>query len=108
MAALAAELAATLASHETYRRKGVAEALDGGWGQVEKVGVTALGTALPLGLQLASFVVARRKPGILSDVASVAVLAGSLLLRVSMLSIGDRSAERPGISFRFSQPDNLP
>lgn len=108
VAALVAELAATLASHETYRRKGVAEALDGGWGQVEKVGVTALGTALPLGLQLASFVVARRKPGILSDVASVAVLAGSLLLRVSTLSIGDRSAERPGISFRFSQPDNLP
>ena len=56
LAALAAELAATLASHETYRRKGVAEALDGGWGQVEKIGVTGLGTALPLGLQLASLV----------------------------------------------------
>jgi formate-dependent nitrite reductase membrane component NrfD len=108
VAALAAELAATLASHEMYRRKGVAEALDGGWGHVEKVGVTGWGTALPLGLQLASFVLARRKPGVLSDVASVAVLAGSLLLRVSMLSVGDRSAERPGISFRFSQPENLP
>ncbi len=107
VAALAAELAATLASHETYQRKGVAEAFDGGWGQVEKIGVTALGTALPLGLQLASVVLARRRPGVLSDVASVAVLAGSLLLRVSMLSSGDRSAERPGISFRFSQPENL-
>ena len=57
---------------------------------------------------LRPFVLARRRPGILSDVASVAVLAGSLLLRVSMLSSGDRSAERPGISFRFSQPENLP
>jgi hypothetical protein len=63
---------------------------------------------LPLGLQLASLALARRTPGILSDVASVAVLTGSLLLRVSMLSAGDASAERPGISFRFSQPDNLP
>jgi hypothetical protein len=27
---------------------------------------------------------------------------------VLMLLIGDSSAERPGISFRFSQPDNLP
>ena len=108
VAALATELAATLASHETYQRKGVAEALDGRWGQVEKIGVTGLGTALPLGLHLASFALARRKPGVLSDVASVAVLAGSLLMRVSMLSAGDRSAERPGISFRFSQPENLP
>lgn len=108
VAALAAELVATLASHETYRRKGVAEALDGGSGQVEKVGVTALGTVVPLSLQLASFALERRKPGILSNIASVAVLAGSLLLRVSMLSAGDSSAERPGISFRFSQPENLP
>jgi protein NrfD len=108
VAALAAELVATLASHETYRRTGVAEALDGGWGKVDRIGVTGLGTALPLGLQLASFALARRKAGILSDVASVAVLAGSLLLRVSMLSNGDTSAERPQISFRFSQPDNLP
>jgi formate-dependent nitrite reductase membrane component NrfD len=108
VAALAAEVAATIASHETYRRKGVAEALDGGWGQVEKIGATGLGTVLPLGLQLASLALARRTPGILSDVASVAVLTGSLLLRVSMLSAGDASAERPGISFRFSQPDNLP
>ena len=76
VAALAAELAATLASHETYQRKGVAEALDGGWGQVEKIGVTALGTALPLGLQLASVVLARRKPGVLSNVASVAGAGG--------------------------------
>jgi formate-dependent nitrite reductase membrane component NrfD len=106
VAALAAELAATLASHETYRRKGVAEALEGGWGQVETVAVTTLGTALPLGLQLASLVTARRAPAV-SGIASVAVLAGSLLLRVSMLSAGARSAERSGISFRFSQPENL-
>jgi formate-dependent nitrite reductase membrane component NrfD len=108
VAALSAELAATLASHGTYRRKGVAEALDGGWGQVETIGATALGAALPLGLQIASLATARRKPGVLSSVASIAVLAGSLLLRVSILSAGDISAERPGINFRFSRPENLP
>jgi formate-dependent nitrite reductase membrane component NrfD len=97
-----------MASHETYRRKGVAEALDGGWGQGEKVGVTVLGTALPLGLQLASLATARRKPGVLSSVASLAVLAGSLLGRVSILSAGGTSAERPGINFRFARPENLP
>jgi formate-dependent nitrite reductase membrane component NrfD len=100
VAALAAELAATLASHESYQRKGVA--------QVEKIGVTALGTVLPLGLQLASLTMARRKPGVVSSVASIAVLAGSLLLRVSIMSAGDQSAERPEISFRFSRPENLP
>jgi protein NrfD len=108
VAALATELAATLVSHETYRRTGVAEAVEGRWGQVDKIGVTGLGTGLPLGLQLASLALGRRRPGILSDIASVAVLAGSLLLRVSMLSNGDTSAARPDISFRFSQPDNLP
>jgi hypothetical protein len=41
-------------------------------------------------------------------VASIAVLAGSLLLRVSIMSAGDQSAERPEISFRFSRPENLP
>jgi hypothetical protein len=30
-----------------------------------------LGTALPLGIQLASFALARRKPGILSDVTFI-------------------------------------
>ena len=105
--ALAADLAATLASHRTYRRKGVEEALQGRWGLVEKIGVTIVGMALPLGLHSLSLVTGRR-PGRLSRVASVAALAGSALLRVSVMGAGDVSASRPDISFRFAQPENLP
>ncbi len=107
VAALVAELAAGAASHEAYRRRGVAAALEGGWGQVERQGVTALGTAGPLLLHMASLTLSRR-PGRLSSLASWAGLAGSLLLRVSIMSAGDESASRPEISFRFSQPENLP
>lgn len=107
VASLAAELAATGASHRTYRRKGVAGAFDSGWGAVEKLGVTALGVALPLGLQAASLVSGRR-PGRVSTLASLAVLAGSAMLRVSIMAAGSESARRPEISFRFSQPENLP
>jgi len=108
VAALAAELAATVASHRTYREKGVAAALEGGWGRVEKQGATGLGAALPMVLQMASMAATRGRPGRLSDLASLAVLGGSLMLRVSIMSAGDKSAARPEISFRFSQPDNLP
>ncbi len=107
LAALAVELAATRASHRTYERRGVAAALDGGWGQVERLGATGLGTLMPLGLHAASLALARQ-PGNLSNLASLAVMAGSLLLRVSVMAAGDESANRPEVSFRFSQPENLP
>jgi formate-dependent nitrite reductase membrane component NrfD len=107
LAALAAELAATGASHARYQEAGVAAALDGGWGAVEKLGATLVGAAVPAGLLVASGVVARR-PGLLSSAGAVAAIAGSLLLRVSIMEAGDRSASDPNISFRFSQPRNLP
>ena len=107
VAALVTELAATAASHDAYERTGVAEALDGGWGQVERQGATGLGVMAPLVLQMASLTFSRR-PGTLSTLAAIAGLAGSLLLRVSIMGAGDTSAERPEISFRFSQPRNLP
>ncbi len=107
LAALGAELAATAASHAAYRQKGVDEALNGPEGQIEAIGATGLGAILPLGLQAASLVLSRR-PGLLSTLASTAVLAGSLMLRISIMGAGDRSAERPEVSFRFSQPENLP
>ena len=106
--ALAAELIATAASHETYRRKGVSEALDGGWGWVERVVATRAGAMLPLGLHAASLLASRRRPGPVSDAACVAVLAGSLLTRVAIMAAGDESASRPEISLRFAQPENLP
>ncbi len=104
---MATELAAGAASHRAYQRTGVAAALDGAWGQVEKIGATGLGAMLPLGLHLASAVLGRRA-GRLSEAASLATLAGSALLRVSIMGAGDESARRPEISFRFSQPENLP
>jgi formate-dependent nitrite reductase membrane component NrfD len=97
-AALSAELAATIASHRTYERRGVAGAFAGPWGDVEKLGATGAGVLLPLGLLALG-----RGGG--SRAASLAVLAGSLLLRVSIMAAGDRSAADPNISFRFSQPE---
>jgi protein NrfD len=117
VAALAAELAATTGSHRSYRQKGVAEALDGPWGAVEDWGATKLGVVAPLVLHGLSFLLPPRQPSrspptqpstALSGLASLAVLAGSLLLRVSILGTGDESARRPDISLRFAQPDNLP
>ena len=104
VAALAIELAATVRSHRSYRETGVEEALHGGWGAVEAVGATGLGAALPLGLKLASLAFGSRG----SRLASLAMLGGSLLLRVSIMEAGASSAARPEISFRFSQPANLP
>ena len=107
MAALLIELVATRISHRTYQRAGVDEALDGIAGQVEKWGATNFGVALPLGLHAASLALSRC-PNTASGIASLAVLAGSLMLRVSIMAAGDASASRPEISFRFSQPRNLP
>jgi len=104
-AALTAELVTDAVQALQYRRKGVAGALSGGWGVAEKVGATGLGVVLPLGLHVLSSVRGGRG---LSRLASIAVLGGSLLLRVSIMAAGDKSARTPEISFRFAQPDNLP
>ncbi len=103
VAALGMELAAAMRSHQTYAARGVEESLQTGWGGVEKYGATGVGVVLPLGLKLAGMAFGGR-----GRIANLAVLAGSLLLRVSIMEAGDISAERPEISFRFSQPDNLP
>ncbi len=108
LAALSAELVATIASHKTYVKRGVDGALDGRWGQVERIAATGLCTMLPIGLQAVSLATGKRRPGTLSDMACLASIAGSLLLRVSMMEAGGKSALDPAISFRFSQPENLP
>jgi formate-dependent nitrite reductase membrane component NrfD len=108
LAALLAEYAAAEASHATYARTGVAGALQGVWGQVERLGATGLGNLAPIGLLAASKTLARRERGGLSTGAALAALVGGLLLRVSIMEAGDVSASDPSISFRFSQPENLP
>ena len=107
-AALATEAVAAMVSNEAYEKKGVRGALDSPSGQLEKTGATKLGVLLPLSLLAVSALVGRHRRGGLSDVAAVAVLAGSAMLRVSIMGAGDVSAERPDVSFRFSQPKNLP
>ena len=107
--ALLVEGAATLVHHRTVKAKGVGEALDGRWGRIEGTAVTGLGLLLPLALfATARLIRDERRAAAVSDLASAAVVAGSALLRVSTLAIGDESARRPEISFRFSQPENLP
>jgi protein NrfD len=111
VAALAAELTATMASTRTYREKGVAGPLEeGAWAVAEKYGVVGLGVLAPLGVHATSLVLTRNvsAPRTLSNAASLAVLVGSALMRIAIMAAGDESARRPEISFRFTQPDNLP
>jgi protein NrfD len=108
VAALAVELAATLSADEQYRRKGVAGAMETLPGVIEEVGAGGLGMALPLGLHAASLLLLPRRSRSLSALASLAILAGSAILRISFMAAGDESALRPEISLRLAQAENLP
>ncbi len=105
--ALATELVATLISHDVVKKKGVGESLKSGWGRTEEVAVLGFGILLPLGLYGVSRASGRRSASA-STVAALATIAGSAVLRITTLGIGDDSAARPEVSFRFSQPENLP
>jgi len=106
--ALATELVTGRISDGIYEKAGVADARKSPYGRMEKIGVTGFGIILPLGLQLAGLFTDRRTTRRLGAIASLSAIAGSALLRVSTIGIGDVSAKRPEISFRFSQPENLP
>ncbi len=108
VAALALELAATISADEQYRRKGVAGALETLPGVIQEVGAGGLGIVLPLGLHGASLLLLPRRSRMLSAAASLAVLAGSAILRIAFLAAGDESALDPEMSLRFTQPENLP
>jgi hypothetical protein len=106
-AALAVELAATVMSHKTVEAKGVGESLKSDWGKTEEVVALGVGVLLPLGIYAATRL-RGRGPTAANDLAAVATLVGSAMLRVCTLGIGDDSASRPEVSLRFSQPQNLP
>ncbi|HET8995217.1 MAG TPA: NrfD/PsrC family molybdoenzyme membrane anchor subunit [Acetobacteraceae bacterium] len=108
IAALATELAATLASEERYRRTGVDRALHSTPGVLDQLGGTGIGVLLPLGLYAASLLLTRRRSRTLTTAASLAVLGGSLAMRIGVMAAGDESARRPEISMGFAQPENLP
>jgi formate-dependent nitrite reductase membrane component NrfD len=98
VAGLAVELAAILASDHAQQLAGVRSAPSSR---------DIAGAAVPLGLFLASAMLPRRVQA-LSQVAAVAALAGSLLMRIGVIRDGQQSAAGPDISMRFAQPDNLP
>lgn len=98
--ALGLEFASGIAQHRAFKARGVAAALDGPAGQAEKA-VTVLGTLLPIGL-LGTSLLSRRLPS-LANAASVAVLAGSAALRISIMAAGNESARRPDVSFAFTE-----
>ena len=60
-----------------------------------------LGTLLPIGL-LGASLLSRRLPS-LANAASVAALAGSAALRISIMAAGNESARRPEGSFAFTE-----
>jgi hypothetical protein len=62
-----------------------------------------LAIAVPLGLFALSLLCPRRSRS-LSTAASMGVLAGSLAMRINVMSEGDESARRPELSMRFAQP----
>ena len=107
LAALTTELAATFLADARYRQAGIDDGRSGPWGKTEKIGATGLGVMLPIGLIIASRLSPRHADK-LATAADVLTLAGSALMRTSMLGVGIESAKRPDISMRFAQPDNLP
>ncbi len=94
VAGLAVELAAILASDHAQKQAGVRETASSR---------DIAGVAVPLVLFLASQLLPRRAQAV-SQVAGVAALAGSLLMRIGVIQDGQRSAARPDVSMRFAQP----
>jgi formate-dependent nitrite reductase membrane component NrfD len=106
-AALIVELAATALSHKRVKAMGVGESMKSDWGKTEEVMALGVGVLLPLGIYAATRLRGRR-PTAANELAAVATLVGSAMLRISTLGVGDDSASRPEVSLRFSQPENLP
>ncbi|HQT75911.1 MAG TPA: polysulfide reductase NrfD [Rhodopila sp.] len=100
--ALAVEVAATVVADEEYRRTGVDEALKSPSGRLDTIGAFDVGTVVPLGL-LAFGLLHGGRSRPLSSMASLAVLGGSLMMRIAVIGSGDVSASRPDISLRFMQ-----
>ena len=76
-------------------------------GKADRLAGTGFGVVLPLGLFLASLLLTRRRSRTLTTAASLAVLGGSLAMRIGVMAAGDESARRPEISMGFAQPENL-
>ncbi|MBE7217009.1 MAG: polysulfide reductase NrfD [Caulobacteraceae bacterium] len=111
-AALAVELAAGVVQERRFEEVGVDQAMHTAAGRREKLLATGLGVAAPLSLLAAAWLCRAREEDDAADalatLASACTLAGGLALRTLVMDVGDQSATRPEISFRFTQPRNLP
>jgi formate-dependent nitrite reductase membrane component NrfD len=105
VAALAAELAATLAADEAYRDAGLTPALQSTTGQLDRFAGTGAGVLLPLGLHVLSLLLPRHRATALSGPARLAILGGSLAMRYAVMATGDETARRPELSLGFTRTD---
>ena len=103
LTATVAELAVSIVSERRQRARGVGRALrQGGWGAANTAGALALGAGVPLACYGLNLMRKRRSPG-LSIAASLAVLAGGMIMRQAVLHAGQQSAKRPREYFRLTQ-----
>jgi protein NrfD len=104
MAASATELVGAAVAERRYREFGLARstALNRPWGAAHQLGAIALGAALPLALYAAERGGHRSRPR-LRLTAAVMALAGSFLLRWSVIETGNASARHPQESLRFAR-----
>ncbi len=103
LTATAAELAVSVVSERRQRARGVGRPLrQGGWGAANTIGAIALGAGVPLACYGLNQVRKRRSPG-LSIAASLAVLAGGMIMRQAVLHAGQDSARRPDEYFRMTR-----
>src|SRR6185437_15818418 len=102
-AAAGVELVAALASDSGYRTKGVATPLqEQPWGAVNKL-VMVAGTAAPVGIYALNRLRGERTQPGWAIAASVALLAGSFMMRAAILHAGNASAKRPRDYFRLTR-----
>jgi formate-dependent nitrite reductase membrane component NrfD len=107
IATLAVELVAAIAAQIVYGRARVAGPLrEAPWGALHLVAVGLLGDALAIALFLLG--AALHGSGVYFLVASLLALAGSFIMRATILLAGNESAQRPRDYFRFAAASPRP
>lgn len=106
LAGAATEIAAALAAKRRYRAVGIADALSPvrPMGALHEYCAIGIGAALPAAIYAGKLIGRRARPRLMLA-ASLAVLAGSLMLRLSVIAAGNETARRPQHSLRFTRRD---
>lgn len=108
VAAAATELIGAAVAERRYRETGIADAMSVSKpaGGLHQIGAIGLGAALPLAFYGGKLAGRRPRPWLMLA-ASLAVLAGSVALRLSMIEAGNDSAVRPQQSLRFAGREQI-